>query len=166
MGMVTHPHITADDDGFSAQQASDDTFNQKSRQGACGQRQPPKGPKAQVIHLLTSRHSWFAHSAPYIESAAQMLRIQFIKVGLHQKPAPETVTRNRWAAPEESQKKGPEERIHQSWAAPEERPEESALGSKDKAALQPLLRSRECRLFRPCVGFYTKSTLFVAAQLL
>ena len=39
MGMVTHPHITTDDDGFSAQQAPDDTFNQKSRQGACGQRQ-------------------------------------------------------------------------------------------------------------------------------
>ena len=89
VGMITHPHITADDDGFSAQQASDDTFNQKSRQGACRQRQASKRSKAQIVHLLTSRHSWFAHSAPYIERAAQMLRIPLMKVGLHQKKGPE-----------------------------------------------------------------------------
>ena len=99
MGMITHPHITTDDDGFSAQQASDDTFNQKFRQGACRQRQASKRPKAQIVHLLTSRHSWFAHSAPYIERAAQMLRIQFMKVGLHQKKG----TRRR---PEEGLEEG------------------------------------------------------------
>ena len=103
MGMITHPHITTDDDGFSAQQASDDTFNQKFRQGACRQRQASKRPKAQIVHLLTSRHSWFAHSARYIERAAQMLRIQFMKVGLHQKKARRR--HESWAAPEEGHQK-------------------------------------------------------------
>jgi len=62
--MIAHPHISTDDDSFSAQQASDNAFNQKLRQAACGQGQAPKGAKAQIIHLLTSRHSRFAHSAP------------------------------------------------------------------------------------------------------
>ena len=105
MGMITHPHITTDDDGFSAQQASDDTFNQKFRQGACRQRQASKRPKAQIVHLLTSRQSWFAHSARYIERAAQMLRIQFMKVGLHQKKPEEGQKKARGAAPEEGQRK-------------------------------------------------------------
>ena len=67
MDMVTHPDIATDDDSFRAQQASYDTFNQKCRQSPRWKRQAPQGAKTHIVHLLTSRHSPFAHSAPYIE---------------------------------------------------------------------------------------------------